>query len=310
MSLQILQEPDSYIAGKVFPMVPSKKEADFYYKYQDSDFFKDQAKKRAPNTEAQIGDYSLTTDNFFCQEWSFGTDISVREYENADNPLDPEGDATRFVTEILKIRKERLWMENFFGASIWGTDVQGGVGFTVWSDYTNGTPVADVKSWRRAVQLATGKKPNKLVLTPDVWDVLCEAPDVKNRLQYNNTKYDQNGGNVTTGMVAMMMELDEILIADAVYNTDEAPGSSSNAFIAGEKKALLCYAEPNPGIRRASAGYTFAWTGKQGVNSEAMFIATEEVPLRNTWERVEGSMFFQQKVVAASLGYYAYDVIA
>ena len=315
-SLQVLQEMDAFIALKMFPKVMVPKESDLYYTYTVEDMMRDQAQLRAENTEVALGDFGLSTDNFFCREWGFGQDISERTARNYDSILDPEQDATRFITETLLIKRERNFIANFFGAGIWGTDLTGVAAgpaanqFIQWSDYTNGTPVTDVKNWRRTGQLATGRKPNKLMLTPDVWDMLSEHPQVIGRLQYNSQAFQNVGGRATTSQVAAMMELDEILVAEAVYNTSSIPGSPSNAFIAGTKQALLCHVTPNPSPRIASAGYHFVWTGADGVNEEGIAISVEDVPNKNTRERVEGAMFFDPKVIAPSLGIYAASVIA
>lgn len=309
-SLQVLQSLDSFIALKMFPKVPTNKESDLYYTYTVEDMMRDQAKLRAPNTEVALGDYGLSTGNFFCKEWGFGKDISEREARNADSILNPEQDATRFVTETLLIKRERNFIANFFGTGIWGTDLAGGADFTLWSDYTNGTPVTNVKTWRRRVQLATGRKPNRMMLTPDVWDMLSEHPQIIGRLAYNSPGFQAAGGRATTEQVAAMMELDQILVADAVYNTSAVPGAPSNAFIAGTKSLLLAHVTPNPSPRVASAGYHFVWTGADGVNEEGIAISVEDVPNKNTRERIEGAMFFDPKVVAPSLGLFASSVIA
>jgi len=317
MSLKVAQSLDMFLATKVFPPVRVAKESDLYYVYTAADLSRDWAELRGENTEAALADYAVTDDNYFCNEWSAGKDVSKREFANSDVPLKPEADAVDFVTRALFIRRERLWSAAFIGTGIWGTDVAGQVGapggpleFYFWSDIVNGTPLEDVEDWKALVLLKTGIEPNTLVVTNDVWKKLKSHPTIKTLMAYNSPAFAANGGKITTQMVADMMELDQVFVSKSVYNT-AAPGlAASNAYIAGSKSALLIYAAPNPGISTASAGYNFLWTGADGVNAEAISIIQEPVPNKNTKFRIEGSLFYDAKIVSADLGLFATTVIA
>lgn len=314
-SLQMLNEMDAFIATKMFPKVIVNNEADLYYKFTAEDMMRNLAKKRGPNTEIALADYGLTTESFFCQEWGIGKDISEREARNSDAILKPEQNAVRFLMELQRISQEVEFITNFFGAAIWDTDLEGGVhgggkDFTQWSDNTNGDPVEDVDDWKSTMLLATGKKPNKLMVTHDVWKKLKNHDKIIGRLEYNNPGFQASGARVTKQMLAAMLELDEVLVAEAVYNTSAIPGSPANAFISGTKKALLVHVNPNPTPETASAGYHFTWQGANGANEEGIAISIEDVPNKNTRERVESARFQDPKVIAPALGVYAYNVIA
>jgi hypothetical protein len=50
---------------------------------------------------------------------------------------------------------------------------------TQWDDYTNSTPIVDITNAKRAAKLASGGfRPNVMVVTEDVRDVLINHPDI------------------------------------------------------------------------------------------------------------------------------------
>jgi hypothetical protein len=317
LSVASIQSDEAFIATKVFPAVPVAKESDTYYVYGTEFFMRDDAKLRGENTQSAGGDYGITEDNYVAKEWSFHKDISKRERRNSDKALRPLEDATRYVSKILGTRRERLWAATFFAAGIWTSNYTGVAGapgatqFRQWNDQTNATPVTDVEDWKQVILLLTGYEPDTLVVTPDVWKKLKEHPQIIGRLQYNNPGFAASGGKVTMGMVAAMMDLRQLFVAKAVYNTSQIDGTPSNAFVCGTKGALLCYSAPNPGKMEPSAGYHFTWSDEdEVVSSEATRIITEPVPNTNTWMRVDGSIFMAPKVVSADLGLFAASVIA
>ena len=64
-------------------------------------------------------------------------------------------------------------------------------------------------------------------------------------------------------IMAQILELEEVLVMDALYNSAQEKAAEANLFVGG-KHALLAYRPKNPGIMTPSAGYTFNWTGMIG----------------------------------------------
>ena len=89
---------------------------------------------------------------------------------------------------------------------------------------------------------------------------------------------------------------------DAIENTANEGATNVHAFIGG-KHALLLYTPATPGLMTPSAGYTFTWTGLLGGGALGTRISRMRVELRKA-DRVEIEMAFDQKQVAADLGYF------
>ncbi len=310
ISVAFIQKATAFIADKVFPIVPVKKQSDRYYVYTKADWFRDEAQKRARASESAGGGYNLdNSPTYFADVYAYHKDIDDKDRANADQPLDMDRDATEFDTQKMLIKKDVLWAAKYFVTGKWDTDLDGVTGvpgtneFKQW-DQADSTPIEDIQFNRTAVAGLTGYKPNKLVLSPLVRDIIVNHSDVVDRL-----KYTQKATLAATEeILAALFGVDEVLVADAVVNSAAEGVTESTAFIMG-KNALLVYAPPAPGILVPSAGYTFSWTGFLGAAATGVRIKRFRMEELSS-DRIEAEMAFDQKLVAASLGVFFEAAIA
>jgi hypothetical protein len=119
--------------------------------------------------------------------------------------------------------------------------------------------------------------------------------------RYKHTTAD----SITADMMARVFEVDEVIVAKAVYATNEEGADPEvNAFILG-KNALLVYANPTPALKKPSGGYIFTWTGGEGIGTFGNVVRTYD--LRGSGrlvDRVESEMRFDAKLVGTDLGYF------
>lgn len=302
ISIAYIQDTSDFIAGEVFPNVPVEKRSDKYYTYDKNDWFRDEAEIRPDATETAGGGYSLSTDSYFADVWGYHKDIGAQTASNSDPQLNDFEDATEFVTHKLLLRKERLFVENYFGTSIWDTDKTGGADgtspdFVYWDDYTNSTPVLDISDYKRAVKKATGFMPNTFVIGGEVWDKLRTHPDIIELI-----KYTQSAISLSPTLVAQALGVDKMVIAEGIYATNDEGDTAAYDQIVGNSGMLL-YVNPRPAMRRPSAGYTFAWRGYGGQNAYGVTIGRFYMQsIKAT--RIEGEMAFDMKVVGSDLGMF------
>ena len=305
MSIAYIQQSRDFIADKVFPIVPVDKQSDLYYVYTKNDWFRDEAKLRAPGAESAGGGYNLSTATFSCRTWAFHKDVPWDLRNNADPVLNLDRDATEFVSQRLMIRRERLFQNGFFRAGIWGLDYTGVAAnpavnqFIQWSDYANSDPINDIKNGRMYIKSITGFKPNTLVLGEEVFETLKQHPDIIDRYKYTQS------GVITADLLAKVFEVDRIVIGGAIYATNaEGAAVEAYSFIYG-KAALLCYAAPAPSILAPSAGYTFAWKNLAMNAQNGFGIAIAKFDMRQLKsDRVEGELAIDPRLIGADLGVY------
>jgi len=299
ISVAYIQNQDHYIASQVFPIVPVDKQSDKYYTYTKNDWFRDEAAPRADATESAGSGYNLGTDNYNCDVFAFHKDIGNQTRQNADAPLNLDRDATEFVTQRLLLRQERQWAADYFTTSVWGTD---STPSNLWSDYTSSDPIGDIEAGKRAILASTGFMANTLTLGYDVFIKLKNHPDLVDRIKYTSAQ------TLTAQMLANLFEVERVLVAKAIYASNNEGETGAYSFVHG-KHALLCYVNPQPSLLAASAGYIFAWRGVSGGMGQSIGVSRFDMPQLKA-QRVEGELAFDDKVVAADLGYFFNGAVA
>lgn len=314
VSIAYFQEASSFIAAQAFPNIPVQKQSDRYYVYDRGDFNRDEMNIRAAGDESEGSGYKLdNTPTYYAPVYAFHKDIPDQVRANSDSVLAPDLEATRFCVTKALIKRERIWAANYFVTGAWTGEKAGqatadSTHVIFWNDPTS-TPIEDIRAAKRAVHLtAGGFAPNKLVLGAQVWDVLQDHPDFIDRVKYGQTF--PNPAQVTKKLIAELLELDEILVMEGIYNSaveKQAVTNETNAYIGG-KHALLIHSAPSPGLMTPSAGYTFSWTGMFGMGIMGNRISSFRMEWKKI-DRIEIEMAFDLKKVSADLGYFFLSVI-
>jgi len=307
MSVAYMQDASNYIADKVFPIIPVKRQADLYYIYNTGDFLRDEAKVRGAISESVGGDYDLDSATYYCKKYAFHKDVSPEERVNYDEPLNADKDAQVFVSQKMLIRREMEWASKFFKTGVWTNEIAGASAIAsnkvvYWNKDTS-NPIQDITDETVKMAARTGFKPNTLVLSPYVFNALKNHFDVLDRVKYTET------GIVTTSLLASLFEVEHVYVAWAVVNNSAKGTADDVNFIMG-KNALLCYSNPNPSLRTPSAGYIFAWTGLEGAGAYGNRIVRLPMDLLGLGvERIEGEIAFDAKKVGDDLGVFFKDIV-
>jgi len=301
VSIAYLQDQAEFVADRAFPPVMVAKQSDRYFAYDKGNWFRSKARKRGPAEESAGSGFTIdNTPNYFADVWAIHRDVDDDTRANADAAIDVDRDATEFVTRDLILTREVQWAATYFTTSIWtgtstGTDVTPS---TLW-DASGSTPISDIRTQLRSIKKKNGFRGNKIVTSDLVWDVLQDHPDFLERIKYTQTAI------VTTGLLAAVLGLDDVLVGGAVINSVNEGQTDSLDFLFG-KHVLCLYAPPRPGLLTPSAGYIFNWNARVGGFMRVLRFRMEWLKA----DRVEGEMAFAQKQVAPTLGALLASVIS
>ena len=301
-NLSIGYTNQTYIADQILPIVRVGAQSGKYVVYDQSHWFRNEARLRAPGTKSQRGGWTYSSDTYYADRFSYGHEIYDEERANADAAFSLDREAVEFVTDKILMQREVSAAAKFFTTGVWGADKAGGTNFTAWSDYATSTPIADIAGWMDTVEATIGREPNTLVLGKQVWTQLKWHPDL-----VDNIKYTQRA-QLSQDLAASMFEVDRILIGRAIYTTSPegtAEASVSYSRIWG-KAALLLYVPQNPSMRVPAAGYTFVWDRWPNALQYVKRIRDEE---RET-DIIECNSFYSQKVTGKAAGVYASAAVA
>jgi hypothetical protein len=290
------QSADGFIADKVFPIVGVQHRSDKYHTFDKNDWMRDDVEQRASGSESAGSGFNLSTGTYSCNQWSLHKDISDRERLNADPSVPMETAAAEWLAQKFLISKERQWATQFFATSLWGTDVVGGTNFTAWDDQASSDPEVDIDAGKETILKNTGLKANTFIAGWDVDKALCQHPLIKDRYKYTSSS------SITRQLIAEFLGVDNYFVSEAVYASNNENATGVYDFALGSN-ALLCHVAKAPGIMTPSAGYTFSWDPAGGVVPGGVTIKNIRLDSRES-DRIEGSVDYDQKLVAADLGYF------
>ena len=303
LTLAYVQSQENFIADKVFPTVGVAKQSDKYYIYDRASMNRSgDVKKLAPRTEVDRIGLALSNSSYYADVYGLGMDFDEQTLANEDAALEIRAAGAQTLVNRILIDREEKFASTFFAAGVWtGQSTPA----NLWSDYTNSTPITDVTTARRAMQLTSGGyKPNTMVVGKEVRDILINHPDILARLNGGATV--SNTALVTNAKLAEIFEVENFYVMEAVKNSGAEGLAESNAFIGG-KHALLTHTPSSAGLMTPAAGLTFAWNSISGVNNLGVSIESfsdDALKRMQVAEHIQAKMAYDMKVVGADLGYF------
>jgi len=289
-----LQDDPTFVMHRAFPNMPVAHKSNTYHIFDKGDFFRDEAKERAPGTESAGGGFALSQDTYTATTRAFHKDISDEERANQDPSVNLELSSTQYVMQKMLISRERAIAATALATSgTWTTNVNGD-----WIAAAS-DPIADVRTAKRTVQGLTGLRPNRMLIGRQAYDTLTDNDALLSRITggANNAM----PAMVLRTLIANLLELDEIFVVDGIFNSAVRGATDSMSFIGGDT-AVVYYAPQAANSSTASAGVQFSWTGALGNTANGIRIKRFRQENLES-DRIEGQMSFDFKITGADLGY-------
>ena len=307
ISIAYIQEATAFIADKVFPTVPVQKQSDRYFKYLKEDWFRSEAKERAPATESAGSGWRIdNTPTYYATVFAVHKDV-----DDFTEPI-PTSPSTWMGRNPLgnpaaALKEEQVWAQNYFRTTVWDTDLQGVPAALAQGSSCSGqassTPIEDITGAAVLIAQKTGFRPNVLALAYGLQRYQepsrCARPH-----QIHPARV------VTTEILAGLFDVERMLVPWGVINPapEGVPGDADFDFIFGNH-VLLVYANPTPSILQPSGGYIFSWTGYLGAGPAGNRIKRFRIEQIGA-DRIEGEIAFDAKLVAPDLGVFFANAVA
>jgi len=172
---------------------------------------------RGPGGEAARGGYPVAWGDVIPKEYAFAKEVTDEDREVAaaqgGPPLQPDQDGIAFATDKILMKREILTAA-IIKASVWsgiaasGEDAEG-----LWAAGAGNTFLLDVKARKGTIQSNTGLMPNVLLLDVGTYNSLTEESTVLDKIKYTQK------GVLTADLLAAILDLEEVVVAPAVYST-------------------------------------------------------------------------------------------
>lgn len=266
--LSYFQNAAGYVARKVFPIVPVPISSAHFYEFDKGDLARDNVARKPEFGRVSPGIYGKREKFYHCEvdQVITGIDqISTLDFQRTNAPavIDPRRVKVRWVAEQMNIHLDRVWAGKYFNPASW-THVYTGVNTGTpgdsqfWCfDSANSDPVTFFSRLRNRMILSGLREPNKMVLGANAFVALTNNPSILERIKYQGS--EANPANVTANVLAQLFGLDEVVVAESVYNAAPYGAADDMRFICNPDDALLTYTTNAPSIDEPSAGYTFTW---------------------------------------------------
>ena len=312
MSVSFTQDSESFAHHRVFPVLPVDEENGKYFVFNRDDIFRTEAGKRAPGTLPNQKTLSLAQQAYSCTQWALDMNLPDELRASKDSPLADDQSVVEQLTLDLLISREKEFASAYLQTGIWGTDASGvassptGTQFIQFNQ-SGATIIENFRTWVRTVRRQCGRKPNKALISADVWDVISDNASVINRQIYTSSE------PVSTEWFANMVGIDEVIVPEAIENTAAQGLTYSGSDIISDTIGIF-YSEPTPSKMRPSAGYTFSWTEFDEVRADLATTGAAAIKqFRDEAleaDRFRAKSYYDFGVVAASCGLLASNVLA
>ena len=157
---------------------------------------------------------SGSDDSYYAEGHALRHPIADEEKQNADAEFDLEADATELVTEGILLNKEIDAANKLLDSNNYHNDLFITLGASgspaKWSDYENSDPILDIKRAKEAIHRKSGLRPNVLIISEPVKNVLELHPRLLEVIKYVQR------GIVTTDLMAAAFGVDRILVGSAL----------------------------------------------------------------------------------------------
>lgn len=245
-NMMIRYSNEEYVADKIFPIVPVKKESDKYFTWDKPEWFRNEARATAPGGEAPRTGFGLSTGTYTVEEYKIATELPDRIAANADEPLNLPINKAKFVTDKIMLKKE-INVATMIGTS--GNWTGSAAVGTKW-DAANSTPIDDIETSKITIAKRTGRRANTIVIGEEVMKELVLHSDIIDRIKYT-------GRDVPTeAMLAQLFRVKQVLVMSAIYNSAIEGATEVDAFVSADW-CWVGYVAPAPSLDIPSAGYCF-----------------------------------------------------
>jgi len=268
-----------FIADRVFPFVPVKKNSDIYRVYERN--------FRVPETGRAIGglskehNFNVSTASYVLQREALKDYIPDPLKDNYDIG-DLNADTVEELSDAL-LRKLEVDVLQLFTTTSWSLNVSLAA---AWSSNTTTTnPILSVSTATTQVLLNSGKMPNVGLLGFDRLEYVKNHVSILDRIKYVS-------GEVSEKMLAGLFGLEEIMVSKAGRDTSNEGVASSLSYILGN--VFWTGYKAKPGLKSQGAGFIFR----------------KAVPLVKRWrdepresDVIELNMEYTPRIVSSLSGY-------
>jgi len=276
-----------FIAAKIFPMIPVKKDTDLYRIYSQN--FRIPETLRANKGLANEHYFEVSNASYVLEDHALKDYISDDDIDNYD-VADLRADTTEELTEKIMMRMEKSTLD-LFTTTNWSLNVSLAAANAWTLDTTVSNPIPIVDTGATTILNNSGKMPNYGVISRRGFIGAKNHQSVLDRVKYTSAEMNER-------IMAGLFDLEDFMVSKAQVDTSDRGTTASQDSMLGDVM-FLGWKPARPSPKAPSAGYIFM----------------KNVPAVRRWreeerisEAIEVRKKYQVKVVASLCGYLIKDI--
>lgn len=228
--------------------------------------------------------------------------IDERDFDNVEDPYDAREDATIGLTTMLWLAKEKALADTLMDPTVItnGTTLSGNNQYDNLS-HADSTPLEDALTARGTIRDAIGMPPNAAIMSGKVADALRYHGQLLDSLGYK----DNRPGGLNNDELARALNVDRVLVGDAVYNSAKEGQTDSITPVWAKD---LIYAHVGGGTAKTRMQKVLGFeVRKAGTNPREVRRYVPEEPVNS--EVVIVRDLYDQLITTAGAAYLVQDAI-
>lgn len=307
-TISVRRTPGKMIAEALFPLVPLDNRSGKIPIF-GCENLTPQDDLRAPGTPAKVAKTSVTDTPYYIEGHALQDGVP-REYQTDVGPTwDLLRSKTTSLTDKVRLNREVALVAALV-AGMTSTSLAAQTA-TPWDNDDN-DPIALIKTQIDACQLRGYGRPNVFAISRPVWTAIQGNAYVQGRI---TGAPNLPSVRVKPAEFAELLELDEVIIGEAVKNTAIQGQTMTGGWVWGEY-ALLAVRPQTPGPETPALGYHFGWRNALSTLTNGAGVGNGPELVERYWDQktktdvVEVHHFIDAKIVAMAAGCLFSDCLA
>lgn len=268
----LVMNQNSFVAHRIMPLLPRGRSSGKYPRVKLDQLLQNLDTTRNPDGTYKRSMREFSDDNYETRERGLEAVLDDRTIERYDDLIDAETFEGQVIENSLLMDYERTVANYLFNTTTFAgrTNAVG----TAWSTIATATPVADINTVINTVRLACGVKPNALVINDVVFRNLIRCATIIDNLKFQGFK-DARPGEISQQALAISLNIDEVIVAEGLYNTKEAGVTPVLADIWANGFALVARVAKTRNPLERCIGRTIMWDREGATDGERMGVIAE-----------------------------------
>jgi hypothetical protein len=260
-NVSVAYKNTTYIGDRVFKILDGVDPKAKIAIYSKGAWFRNDAGIRGPGSRAKRSGYPIDWATIATKEFAFASEVTDEDRRFSKSkfapPLQPDQDALEFCADKIDLSKEARIAAMITGGTWADGNVGGEDAAGLWSPAgATNTFLDDITNGIKIIQSVSGVKPNVLLIDFATYIALKQCAAILDKIKYTQR------GVLTSDLLAALLELEEVIIGEAIVNTakESKSGTSfTSKYVwevnAGKGMGFLFYRPANPGRKVPAPGY-------------------------------------------------------